>query len=197
MRNLAIYIFLVFFGITFAGCSVALREINKKSHSYRTDIFNEVKESDSPEKGFVDLIIKTSLKTHTEDYYILESKKSLHGKPEYPFLINIGGQAAMCKIKGQKEIIPLYDEKGKKTKDGGEGVRYNLEKKIRLAAGSYNIFFGLPEEECFKELEVILKEGNQYIMEVKPIYKKNNRRVQSFLYGVKEIDVSLDSTIIR
>lgn len=179
--------------ITITGC-VTSKEIIQKSKSERTDVFSEVKEDEIIPKGFADLVIKASIKTHLESYYILESKESLHGKPGYPFVINIDGQAAVWKVDGQREVTPAYDEKGKRTHEGGEGMRYILEKRIRLSAGSHKVFLRLPDENYFKEFNITFKEGEVYVLEFKPIYKYKTRpyRIPTFLKGIKAYKVFLN-----
>src|SRR4030043_392453 len=124
----------------------------------------------------MDLTITSSIKTHPEGHYLLESKRSLHGKPGYPFVINIDGQAATWKVDGQKENSPTYDQKGKRFPEGGEGMRYTLEKKILLRAGSHKIFFGLPEEKLSLQFELALKAGESYVLEFRPAYSARHRR---------------------
>jgi len=192
MKMLLRCIVLIVFGIAIAGCGATMQEIKTKSQSERMDVFSEVKDEGAIPKGFADLVIKANIKTHLESYYILESKESLHGKHGYPFVINIDGQAVIWKVDGQREDTLMYDEKGKRIPEGGKGMRYNLEKKIRLTAGSHKIFIGLPEEDYFKEIEVTLKEGSAYALEFKPVYKRDNRRIQSFLHGVKAYEVFLN-----
>ncbi len=106
MKRLLSYLLLAAFVSTILGCGLAARAIKTKSQSERTDVFKEVKEEGPPPQGFFDLIIKASIKTHVEGYYFFESKKTFHGQPGYPFLINIDGQALVWKIDGQKEITP-------------------------------------------------------------------------------------------
>lgn len=182
-------------GIAFASCGTAMQEIKAKSESERTDVFAEVKEEGIPPKGFVDLVIKASIKTHLESYYILESKESLHGKQGYPFLINIDGQAVTWIVKGQKDTVSPYDEDGKTSTnpESGEGVKYFLEKRVRLTAGSHRIFFGLPEENYSKNFDITLKEDEVYVLEFKPTYKYKTRpyRIPTFLKGIKHYTVSL------
>ena len=197
MKKLACYISIAVLGIAFTISEVTAdgKEIMSKSQSDRTDIFSEVKEEGMPPKGFVDLIIKASIKTHLEGYYILESKESLHGKPAYPFVFNIDGQAVTWKVEGQKHIIPAYDKEGKTSTDpeAGEGVKYVLEKRVRLTAGSHRIFFGLPEEYYSKNFDITLKEDEVYVLEFKPTYKYKTRpyRIPAFLKGIKHYTVSL------
>ncbi len=73
--------------------------IAKESQSVRTDIFTEVEGTGTIPADYADVIIKANIKTHLEGYYILESK-DLHGKPGYPFLINIDGQAMVVVMGG-------------------------------------------------------------------------------------------------
>jgi len=175
------------------GCGAASKKIIIKSHSERTDIFNEVREEGMPPKGFVDLVIKASIKTHLEEYYIFESRKSLHGKPGYPFVFNIDGQGVVWSVDGQKETTPLYDEKGKRTPEGGTGMRYTIEKKIRLTIGPHVIFFGLPEDKYSVKFKIELSEGQEHVLEFKPIYTDSRHwRKPNFKYGISKYEIFLN-----
>jgi hypothetical protein len=201
MKRLLRYIVLTVLGITIAGCGVAMQEIKTKSQSVRMDVFSELKDEGAIPKGFADLAIKANIKTHLESYYILESKESLHGKHGYPFVINIDGQAVTWKVEGQRDIIPAYDGKGKTSTDpeAGEGMRYVLEKRVRLTAGSHRIFFGLPEEDYSKNFDITLKEDEVYVLEFKPIYRYKTRpyRIPSFLKGIKDYGVFLNGNLVK
>ncbi len=126
------------------GCGASNKEIQIKSQSERSDLFREAKEGEPVPKGFVDMIIKASIKTHAEGHYPLEPKEQFHGNPSYPFLIKIDGQAVMWKANGSMDDAPLYNENGKRRVDpeAGKGVKYVLDKKIRIASGPHKIFFG-------------------------------------------------------
>ncbi len=188
-------------GITLIGCGATAKEIRAKSLSERSDVFHEVKEEGITPKGFVDVVIKASIKTHLEGYYALESKESLHGKPGYPFVLNIDGQSATWKVDGQKDIKPKYDEKGKTIPDpeAGEGMKYVLEKKIRLTAGSHRLFFGLPEDDYAFEADILLKEGELNILEFQPVYKSKRMpyRMPTFLKGIQRYEMFLDGNPIQ
>lgn len=172
------------------GCGAASKKIMTKSHSERTDIFNEVREEGMPPKGFVDLVIKATIKTHLEGYYIFESRKSLHGRPGYPFVFNIDGQGVVWRVDGQKETTPLYDEKGKRTPEGGTGMRYTIEKTIRLVAGPHMVFFGLPEDKYSVEFKIGLSEGKQHVLEFKPVYSYRRQRTKpSFEDGISKYEI--------
>jgi len=178
------------------GCGAAAKEIRIKTQTERTDVFTEVKNTDALSQGFAVLTIKATIKTHLEGYYVLESKDSPHGKPGYPFLINIDGQAETWKVDGQKESLPLYDKDGKTSHDpdAGEGIKYVLEKKIGLRAGTHKVFLGLPADDSFREVEITLKEGDPATLEFKPVYKYKTRhtRIPTFSGGIKEFKVYLN-----
>lgn len=166
-----------------AGCGLATKELRLKSQSEKTDVFYEVMEEGISTKGFADLIIKTSIKTHLEGYYFMEPENTFHGRQGYPLLINIDGQAMTWKLKGQKELTP--NEKGNPNPEEGEGMRYTLNKRIRLAPGRHKIFFGLPGEKIYKEINLALKESSVNVLEFKPGYRTvRGGSARSFLRGV-------------
>jgi hypothetical protein len=183
--------------IVLIGCGVTAKTIKQKTQNTRPDVFTEIKNDDTPSEGFVTLVIKATIKTNLDGYYLLESKDSMHGKQGYPFIMNIDGQAAVWKVDGQKEILPSYDQDGKTSHDpeAGEGIKYVLEKKIQLRAETYKVFLGLPNEDYFKELEIMLQEGKTCMLEFKPIYKYKTRptRIPSFKKGIKEYEAYLNN----
>jgi hypothetical protein len=179
-----------------AGCGLATKEIKLKSQSEKTDVFREVTEEGLPPKGFVDLLFKTSIKTHMEGYYFIEPEETFHGQEEYPILINIDGQAITWKLKGLKEIIPI--EKGNNNPEKGEGVRYSLNKRIRLTPGPHKFFFGLPGEGIYKEINLTLIEGSLNLLEFKPRYGPHRgRSARSFEHGVEGSELFLNGNPIR
>ncbi len=201
MKRLMKLVIAITMGVTLAGCGATAKEIAKMSRSERTDVFAEVPGEGPAPAGFVDFIIKASIKTPLEGYYAFSSKEAAHRKPGYPFLVNIDGQAVPWKVDGQKETVPLYDEKGKVSHDpdAGVGMKYNLEKKVRLAAGPHKIFFGLPGEPCCTKVEVSLKEGGSPVLEFKPRYryKKSPTRIPTFLKGISNYEITLNGQSVR
>ena len=183
--------------IVLIGCGAAAKIIKQKAQNARTDVFTEMKNDDAPTQGFVTLAIKATIKTNLDGYYLLESNDSMSEKQGYPFVINIDGQVAAWKVDGQKEILPLYDKDGKTSHDpeAGEGRKYVLDKKIQLRAGTHKVFLGLPNEDYFKELEIMLQEGKTYTLEFKPIYKYKTQptRIPAFKKGIKEYEVYLNN----
>src|SRR3990172_1571800 len=149
-------------GIFLLSCGMALKEITLRSQGERTDVLEVVREGEPIPREFVELTIRSSIKTHLEGFYLLESKRSFHGKAGYPFVANIDGQAVTWKVDGQKENIPTHDENGKRSPEGGKGMRYNLQKKILLRAGSHQIFLALPGENLHLQFELMLQPGEIY-----------------------------------
>lgn len=181
------------------NCGTTVKMIEKKSVSEKTDVFYEVTDNSLPQKGYADIIIKASIKTHLNGFYPLESKKSSHGKDRYPFLINIDGQSALFFTDGVVEEKPVYDNKGKKIKDAeaGKGIKYTLSKKIRIKAGSNKVFFALPADKFYTEVEITLKDGMEHTLEFVPVYRQDSWRIESFLKGIKNYVVKFDGKIIE
>jgi len=197
MRKVITSVFIGVMSIVLIGCGAVAKTIKQKTQNTRPDVFTEIKNDDALTQGFVTLAIKANIKTNLEGYYLFESKNSMCGKPGYPFVINIDGQAAAWKVDGQKEILPSYDKDGMTSHDpeAGEGVKYVLEKKIQLRAGTHKVFLGFPNEDYFKELEIMFQEGKTYTLEYKPIYKYKTKptRIPSFKKGIKEYEVYLNN----
>jgi hypothetical protein len=197
MRKVIAGVLIGVMSIVLIGCGVTAKTIKQKTQNTRPDVFTEIKNDDSPAQGFVTLAIKANIKTPLEGYYLFESKDSMCGKQCYPFIINISGQAESWKVDGQKEILPSYDKDGKTSHDpeAGKGIKYVLEKKIQLRAGTHKVFLRLPNEDYIKELEVTLREGKTYTLEFKPIYKYKTQptRIPAFKKGIKEYEVYLNN----
>jgi hypothetical protein len=189
----------VFIGIALliglGGCGGAAKQIRAKSQSMATDVFTEIRDQQPPPKETVDLTIKASIKTPSEGYYLLESRS--HVKEGYPFLFNIDGQVVAWKVEGKSEITPRWDENGRIIPEGGQGIRYVLDKKIRLRPGSHHLFFGLPDEKYYTEVEISLKEGEPHTLEFQPSYVMGRKHHRSFFHGIKSYDVFLDGTHIK
>lgn len=189
------------FALGLLGCGVAAKMILQKSQSEKTDVFTEGTGEGAVPAGFAELIIKAGVKTHREGYYRFESKESPHGKPGYPFLLNIDDQAAVWKVAGKLETLPLYDAKGKRSKapEAGAGMKYILEKRLRVRAGRHTLFFGLPADDRYVEIPLILSEGKAYVLEFEPVYRHTTQptRIPTFLKGISGIKVLMDDKYIR
>ncbi len=173
-----------------AGCAGARTEIMNRSQSERTDVFSEVSENAPPAKGLVDLTVKASVKTHVEGRYLIESSDTLHGALEYPFVLNIDGQAVTWIVSGKPERTPHSEKEGEHA-EGGDGVRYELQREIRLKPGAHTVFFALPGEDVSTEITVNLREGRHSVLEIVPVYRRYRYEGPRFDRGVDRLETHL------
>lgn len=184
--------------VVLGACATAQNEIMLKQNSTATGVFREVQNEEPRYKGTGDLLITASIKTPVAGYHFFETKTHLHGKPGYPFLLNIDGQAVVWKAAGVTEDAMQPGWAQEAGPEAGPGVRYVVEKRIRLAPGSHTVFFALPEEDYFTQNVIRLEEGRVNILEFRPIYSKSGRGLtENFLYGIKQYEVFLNGNRIR
>ena len=154
------------------------------------NIFKELKDS-KPIPGWSVLIIRASIKTPGEGYFLFDPKRSFHGKSEYPFVFNIGGQGVTWMAKGNPDTQQRIVD-AEKNPEGGEGVKYLLEKRIKLKPGSYKICLGLTEEKFQKEIDINLLKGKANILEFKPVYQRDRVSGDTFYKGIHDFKVSFN-----
>ena len=183
--------------IGLAGCGGAVKQIAPESQNMRTDVFLEVEEQQPPPEGTVDLTIKASIKTPPEGFYPLEKRTPPQGKDGYPFELEIDGQEVVWGVEGKPEDTPRWDEKGERILEGGQGIRYVLDKKIRLRPGFHHVVFGLPQEDYYTEVKISLKTGEPHTLEFQPLYAMGWRGYRDFYHGIKTYNVSLDGIRIK
>jgi hypothetical protein len=200
MNRITVSMIVVALGLM-VGCGATARMITAKSQSERTTVFTEVTDAGVRPQGFADMIVKTTIKTHEAGYYIGDPEKSLHGKPGYPFVFNIDGQAVIWKVDGQKEVKSAYDEQGKASNDpeAGTGTKYILKTKLRLHSGMHKVFFGLPEDDYSVKAEIILSDGEEAVLEFKPLYRYKTlpTRIPTFLKGISTYEIYLNGEKIN
>lgn len=192
MKNLVPVAIMIIVMTILASCGATTKEIARMSQSERTDVFTEVASEGSTPTGYADVVIKASLKTPLAGYYPLESNGSARGKAVYPFLMNIDGQAVRWQVEGQKHHLPEYvDGKTSHDPEAGEGMKYVLEKKIRLLAGYHKVFFGLPDEPYDTTVDISVISGGSYVLEFRPHYwhKELPTRIPTFLKGVNKFEI--------
>jgi hypothetical protein len=194
MKSISQLLVAITIGIMLAGCSNSAKMMNRMSQSERTDVFTEGSVAGPAPAGFADIVIKASLKTPLEGDYPLESKMTAHGESEHTFLMNIDGQAVQWNVKGIQHELPLYiDGKTSHDPEAGTGMKYVLEKKIRLMAGAHNVFFGLPGDMYYTAKEITVNSGMIYVLEFKPHYwfKEVPTRSPTFLEGINSYEIIL------
>ena len=181
MKKIVDWALLLAFAVLAANCGAALEQIRTQSITEREGVFQEVTTAGGPPPGFVDVVVKASLKTHLPGEYLMESGSSPHGGPFYHFTVNVDGQAVTWKVPGQRENLPVA--KGQDSPDEGAGMRYTLEKKIRLRAGPHQIFLGVREKNTAKTMIVDLREGALSTLEFRPIYPRHKQGHPAFRLG--------------
>jgi hypothetical protein len=192
MKSLSKQLIAITIGLMLTGCGASSKMIARMSQSERIDIFTEVTSDGPVPAGFADLLIKASIKMPLKGHYPLESRESAQGAPDITFLVNIDGQAALWKAAGRKHELPEYiDGKTSRDPEAGEGMKFVLEKKVRLMAGPHNVFFGLPGDAHNRTTEITLKSGVLYVLEFKPVYwyKRLPTKIPTFLEGIERYEV--------
>lgn len=192
MKRLTLILMAITIGTVLLSCSTAMKEIVRKGQSEQAGVFIEVVSEGPIPAGYADIVIRSSVKTPVSGYYLFESKRSARGQAVCPFVINIDGQAVQWQVEGQKQVLPEYvDGKTNRDPEAGEGMKFTLEKKVRLAAGSHKVFLGLPEESQFTTTDISVKSGGLYTVEFRPDYRYKTypTRIPTFLKGVDRFEV--------
>ena len=175
-----------------SGCAESSALIKANSTSLRTDIYEELINGGVAPKGFTDLRITATMKTHKPGIY---SASDIHGTPDYKLLLNIDGQAVLLRGNLQKENsepMKLVDP------EAGDGIRYRFSKNLRLKSGTHRIVVALPDDEIAVEREITLVEGNVNHLVVEPVYSSTagKRRLgvstTSFKQGIRTIRLTLN-----
>jgi hypothetical protein len=195
MKKMAYLVLSASLVIFFANCGAAREQIWTQSITEREGVFQEVTTTDLPPAGFADLNVSALLKTHLSgEGTLLESGNSPHGGSFYQFILNIDGQSVTWKVPGQRENIPVVSERH--SQDEGDGLRYALEKKIRVRAGTHRLFLGVPEENYTKTVNVNLPEGTSSTLTFRPIYPRYKQGHPTFRLGFLGFNARLDNASI-
>lgn len=174
------------------GCAESSALIKANSTSMRTDIYEELTNGGIAPKGFTDLRITATLKTHKPGIY---SSSDIHGTPDYKLLLNVDGQAALLRGNLQKENsepMKLVDP------EAGDGIRYRFSKNLRLKPGTHRIVVALPDDGIAVEREITLTEGKVNHLVVEPVYSSapGKRRpgvsTTSFKQGIRTIKLTFN-----
>lgn len=179
------------------GCASASREMQTMSESIRTNIFAVAKEGEPVPQGYGELTIRASIKTHTREHPLWWIK-DIHGKPGYPFLVNIDGQAVTWKVEGYVDDTPKSGEKFDADPEAGPGRKYVLQEHIALREGPHTLFFGLPAEGYFTRVQIEILPERQNTLDFKPVYHKYSRTPsRSFSLGLERFEVFVDGVQIN
>jgi len=198
MKGVARFLILIILTVFIAaGCATASREMQTMAGSTRTDIFIVAKAGEPLPEGYGKLTIRASIKTHRGEHTV-RWVKDIHGKPGYPFLLNIDGQAVTWKTEGYVDDKPESGEKFNLDPEAGSGRKYVLQEQIVLREGPHTLFFGLPAENYFTRLQIEILPGKQSNLEFRPVYHKHSRTPnRNFLLGLESLEVFMDGAPIH
>jgi hypothetical protein len=163
----------------------------------RASIFEEISEKDTKiPRGYVELLIKASIKIPQKEFYFFNKRPPRHENSQYPFVININGQGTLWMVNCTLDDQGMYVHY-EKNPEGGEGLMCRLEKRIRLKSGSYQVYFGLPEEKFETGVAISLTGGSSNVLELRPIYWQGGDRHRTFRNGISSFDIFLNGKPYR
>lgn len=177
-----------------SGCATSTELIKANSISTRNDVFQELTDVGSIPRGYADLRIAFSMKTHNPGIY---SAKDIHGTPDYKLLLNIDGQVVQLQgsLRNENsETVVLRDT------EAGEGIRYQFNKHLRLKAGTHKVVIAIPADDLAVERVITLTDGSCNRLTLEPVYstKPAKRRpvayssLASFNNGIRSIRLTLN-----
>jgi hypothetical protein len=177
------------------GCSTSRELIKDSRVSTRSDVFREVVNGSPIPRGYADLQIVSSLKTHRQGVYPLRT--DAHGTPDYALLLTIDGQVVEMKGTLTEEILePGYLQ----DPEEGDGIRYAFRKVVRLKAGTHTVIVASPDDEVTVERGITLAEGSSNTLLLEPVYRSAaaNRRPgyyspTSFYGGIRAFRLMLNA----
>ena len=73
-------------------------------------------------------------------------------------------------------------------------MKYRLEKRIRLRAGTHQVFFGVPEGDYAETVTVNLQEGQSSTLEFQPIYPRYKWGHPAFQLGFLGFNPRFENT---
>ena len=153
--------FIILF-VVFTSCGSSEKRIENNLNSTKDNIFTEAADLRRVSSDYATLQIKISLKSHKKRHYpILPflNSKDHHGDKSHQFLINIDGQALLLNIPGTAEDTNKNDY-SIGVSEQGDGVRYMLNKNLRLKSGRHKVALALPEEDYITEFELDMISDN-------------------------------------
>lgn len=176
----------------FFGCAHVTQEQIMQKASEEASSFEEINEKDNqlPE-GYSELLIKASIKIPLKEFYLIKKRPPRHEHSQYSFVLNINGQGVLWTVNCTLDEQRMYVY-NRRNPEGGEGLICRLEKRIRLRAGSYKVYLGLPEEKFETAVAISLVGGSSNVIEFKPIYWQFGDNLRTFWSGISNFDIFLN-----
>lgn len=195
MKKIFISMVVLLVGLLMTGCAGMQQKTHSHDSKVAGDTFVEASGEALP-AGFGDLVIRTAIKTHPEGFYPMESASSHHGTDHYPFTVTVGAQSATWSVTGVQSDTPKYAPDGSTPNDpeAGPGMRYALDKRLRLKPGTYDMRLDLPDDNVTSIAKVTIQDGKSVIIEFKPVYRNKTFPVlmPSYRKGINSLEVYID-----
>ena len=147
------------------GCSSSRELIKASSVSTRSDVFRDVANGSPIPRGYADLQVVSSLKTHKQGIYPFEN--DAHGTSNYLLVLNIDGQTVQMKGTLTEENC---EPRRLRDPEAGDGIRYSFRKVIRLKNGIHKVIIASPDEAIAVAGEINLAGGSSNTLMLEPIY---------------------------
>ncbi|GFO56358.1 lipoprotein [Geomonas sp. Red276] len=147
-----------------AGCA-ARKAVSRTGPGNGGAVIQEVTPGGKVPRGYADLEITLSLKTHRPGLYSGEDR---HGTGDYQLQVDLDGEP--IRLSGS-----LWEEKVEahalRDPEGGEGVRYYFTKTVRLKAGDHQVVLALPADDLSVDREITLAEQTSNRLTLEPVYR--------------------------
>ncbi|UFS72228.1 hypothetical protein LPW11_08545 [Geomonas sp. RF6] len=156
-------------------CSVAANAETVKGGS--GGIMQEAGVATAASKGYCNLRITASLKTHTPGVH---STPDLHGTPEYKLLLKIDGKDVPLPAtlrQEETEMRRLADA------EVGAGMLYSFYNNVPIPAGRHEIVLAIPADKVVVEREITLAEGSSNTLSFEPEYRWAPGKERLRFYG--------------
>ncbi len=187
------FLILITLALALAACSTeATRERIARRAAERGSCFERCPEGEvAPPAGLADLTVYISVKVLKTDPCLIKTVPSRSSGASYPIVININGQGEQwllpCAEDIQKRVVA-----GKRNPEGGEGLKCTLQERLRMKAGTYRVYVGLPEEGVEKQVDLALESGATYELDFNPFYFRDRLRGRNFMSGIVGFNVYLN-----
>ena len=177
-------------GIILTSCTVNSALVKKAQTPETSGRYTAVKPELSPRKGFADLTVIASLKTHVAGSF------DTHGTAGYRLLVNLDGEPLKLTGTRQQESDDTLPEN---HPEAGDGIRYRFSTHLRLDSGLHKIIVSLPDDNIAVQCEIRLEDMTDSVLELRPSYysdwkriKRGNSGGMNFKNGISGFDLFLD-----
>ncbi|MCM0082209.1 hypothetical protein L4X63_11465 [Geomonas sp. Red32] len=175
MKSILI-VLMVAMAVVTGGCA-GRGAVNRTGAGTGGEVFREVTPGEKVPRGYADLEITLSMKTHRPGLYSGEDR---HGTGEYQLQVDLDGEP--LRLSGS-----LWEEKVEpnalRDPEGGEGIRYYFTKTVRVKAGDHQVVVALPADDLSVDREITLAGGTSNRLTLEPVYREAAGAARSAPHG--------------